>query len=252
MSQGKTLLNEVGLVNVKFDTALNLTKTNLITLQFNSGIRTNIDIQRILLSCTDLNYCNLKCGVEIIGEVVSSIFTSQGETHLKELSWKINNANQFLLMQEEHLMRNAPALIQERVSGLIDKNTHSFLSIDKSVSQFHDAMKEFNKAMDKLRQVSKRSLTAIKCNFKKYEENLYHFIPSLGLSLYFGRDNHVISVNGLMYLISNDQFLMIHNKIFEIFNVLFSSHKLSGTTFPTYILPECCRNPKVHDKSSYC
>ena len=222
MSQGKILPQEIGLTGFKFDIALNLTRLHYI-------IEGKLDIPEsslLTILLKNLNHPRLTIGVEII----AFLFKYRSQLDIIEsggiFGQDLDLANKFFRLQEEHLLHNSPESVRSRSQELMKIADSKYNSIPNDLKLWYTLMIHMDRLFQEYTSCSSLSLSKHRQRLTSQSFSLIQssFHPAL-------RSMIIINLEESYWLISKDQFLMIHNKSHEIFNVLLIGWLFSGSAW---------------------
>lgn len=210
MTQGGIRLSEVGLKDLKFDVALNLTK-----LSYDYKEKTQTDIKRYLDLLIPIDF-----GVEVISHIfwkISIIKISSKD--IFEFEEHYNTSLEVTAIQEEYLFKNSSPFIQNKLNDWILDDKLKRKKIPSVILCYFVACKSFDLVLKKS-QDSKLSLT---------EDSTA--LINLNIIVYYGRTYHAFKIYNKIWILTKDHLIMIHNKVHETFNVLLISWLLNDGVF---------------------
>lgn len=226
MSQGKVLPSEIGLTNVKFDTALILTRLRFY--HDNYPLKKVRDLRLLeLQGITEHEIEDARIGVEIIGHLLTNIQCNSSFPNIESFQDGVTYGLNSLHIQEYHLLDQGSQKTKEEY---LSTETDDQLKITpKILNQFYEAMTEIDSVLESHRRISNVGFKFINNHPKVYKDRSCIDTHSMNATWNLAKGMILCKIPGLPHwLLSLDQFLMIHNKIHEIFNVLFIGWAQSG------------------------
>lgn len=221
MSQGRITGRESGLFEPKFDIALNLRPARLLLRKLlnNYDDRTT---KLIRVHCA--NYKKLTVNVKVIGLIILNLFNYKRLRNDNALIKYLKISLAVTSLQEWHLFRYGSDVLQSELEKLQQLDDFKISNLPEMVKVSFEGVNDMDKAVEHYKNVSFKTDD----HLDRLKLSRHFNCSSLSCSFTFIRNYIICKVEGFLFLISKDQFLMIHNKIFEIFNVLLISYLLSG------------------------
>lgn len=153
MSQGKTLPSEVGLQNVKFDTALLLNRLRFYQDKY-PNYKTKFQKRLETLGLSSEIIKTAKIGVSIISVIFKSILDLTKFKNAGRLFDYISTTNESLLIQEEHLLERAPDSLGEQFSNLASQSQRRLERVPREILQFFEATQEIDYLLSHHQRIS--------------------------------------------------------------------------------------------------
>lgn len=232
MAQSKILPSEEGLVDIKFDTALNLKMTTKFRDYPHLSDHT-LNYKRLLLNSTVNKIRSAAVGVEVIGHVIYGIFLNNKSNPKYDSDFYkfLKVSNMFLELQESHLFNTSDQNLRESLTHLQSKTLPKFKKCPSLIKCFYSAMRECKIIQRVLRKIVNIGSNKIQSDPLGYKEKLSYNSEILGFQINFGVQSDLINCEGSLYLVSRDQLNMILNKIIEIYLTLINTYLLTSTCF---------------------
>lgn len=147
MAQGKILPSEIGLNNIKFDTALKLDQIQFWRDNYDNFSLRDLNKRKLLFVKPDFQGSDIIVGVKIIAKMLQKCLTMKGDGRIRDFDDHIKVAIEHLLIQEEHLTQNTSENYKIKLDQLMNQSKIKLKNPPQEVISLFCACSELDKIM---------------------------------------------------------------------------------------------------------